>query len=131
MNLAEIQVAVVGRIESATGLLPVKQYAKHFDHGGNPYVELIISPSETESETVDGGDLMSGIILLKVFTPDDHGSNYPAIEAQKFLDLFPRDLEFDGIRIPKTGTIRLPVDNEDAWWYTPATIQYEADACKL
>ena len=128
MNLAEIQVAVVNRIESATGLLPVKQYAKRFNHGGSPYVELIISPSETELETVDGGDLMSGIILLKVFTPDDHGAHYPAEEAQKFLDLFPRDLEFDGIRIPRTGTIRQPVDNEDAWWYTPATIQYEADS---
>ena len=129
MTLNKIQQAVFDRVEAATGLLPIKYQHKAFNHNGSPYVEMIVSPLDTRAETIDGGDIMPGFIGFNVYVPSDYGVSYPASEGQKFVDLFPRDLRFDGVYIVDTGTIRASVEDDEVWRFTPVLIPYEADSC--
>ncbi len=127
-TLPDIQLSIYERVEAATGLLPLKHDDKVFKPNNSAYAELIISPVDTRSETIDGGDILPGFIVFNVYVPRNYGPYYPATEGQKFLDLFPRDLKLGQLRIMNTGTIRAPVENGE-WNFTPVLIEYEADSC--
>ena len=126
-TLTDIQLAVFERVRDADGLLPIKYQGKEYAHGDSAYVEVIVSPVETRAETIDGGDIMPGFIQFNVYAPNNYGALYGAIEGQKFVDLFPRDLRLGGMRILNTGTIRGIVE-DGAWDFTPVLIEYEADS---
>lgn len=127
-TLYDIQTAVIDRVEAASGLLPIKLQSKKFEHNDKPYADLMIEPTDTQIYTINS-DLLTGFILVNIYMPQDSGPMYPAQEGQKFLDLFPRDLVFDHVRIIKTGVILSP-KNKGAWDFTPVLIEYEAHSCR-
>lgn len=133
VTLNDIQLTVFNRIESASGLMPFRYQSKKLEPSleKSPHAEIIIAPMNTRSETVDGGDILPGYILINIHAPKNHGAFHPASEGQKFLDLFPRDLRMNDIRIKGTGTIQSPADNGKGWDITPVLIEYEADSCQI
>jgi len=130
-TLNDIQLEVFGRVQGAIRLLPIKYDAKDFKHGDLPFAELIIAPMDTQIDTVDGGDLLQGFILANMNAPKNYGANWAAIEGQKFIDLFPRDLMLTHFRITRTGTIKSPLPRGDDWQFTPVLIEYEANSCQI
>lgn len=125
-TLTSIQLAVFDHVKAAAGLLPIKKQGKKFDHNDQPYAALIISPMDTESETIDGGDRVRGFILFNIYTPKNYGANWAAAEGEKLIALFPRDSKLGPIRIDGTGSIRALYDNRKGWDITPTLVKYEA-----
>ena len=130
MTLNDIVGAVLDRLDTGVDLLPIKYDSAAFEHNGSPYVEMIVSPRDTQIETVDNGDLMSGFLVFNVYMPKQSGTFAAFAQGQKFIDLFHRGLQFGGVEITKTGTINNPV-HEESWDFTPVVIEYEARSCAI
>ena len=133
VNHNDILRAIRDRVEAAPAgtLLRHKWQHKEVDPKLGPYAEIILSPNQTDLATI-GSDELTGFILVNVYVGIDEGADYPAEEAQKYLDLFPRGLSFGpGVEIYKTGTILNPIQsrNREGWFYTPLRIPYRVLSC--
>ena len=134
MTVNDIQNAVRSHITSnQAGLLPVKWDDERIDHDDKPYLEVIISPDETDPAMIDG-DLLIGVLLGNVYFRKGTGANYPTIEAQKFIDLFPRGTQNIGgldIDITQTGTPLNPARDQQRpeWKYVSGLVRYDAASC--
>lgn len=128
MLLSQIQVAVFTRLNSASGLLPIAYPQKGiFQSNDQPYAAVSIEPFANREVVYCDGVMRSGYILINVFYPDNSGVVVPTQEAEKFIELFPENLEFDGITIPDTGDIKSAIDDTDhkGWFFIPVLIYFE------
>lgn len=133
MLVSDIQIAVYDRIEAAVLNSEVIRTAKArednpFQAGNEMYAEVIIKPFDNQTIAYCG-HLKSGFILVNVYAPSDSGAVAPTKEAERFLALFPEDLEFNGIKIPYTGNIKEPVTDRknNGWFFVPTPILFEAN----
>ena len=141
ITFPDIHEAVRGILElpaNAANLLPLKFYHKGHTVKANankPFAELIISPNQTQGSI--SGQFLIGVILINIYVPPNHGTEWPAEQAQKYLDLFPVGMHFVGpgteSQIFEPGTIQSA--REDAarndWCYTPTVIYYDARSCNV
>ena len=133
MNLPDIQIAAHARIQAAQTAGTVMQYIKYqdksFEHNNRPYAEIMIEPMESEG-IGPSGDFLRGFVLVNIYVPEDQGIEYPAQEAQKFLDLFPRGEEFNDITIVRSHIDGARDDpRRPKWRYTPMMAEYSARHC--
>lgn len=134
VTLDDISMAIYGRLEAnKQDLLPLKVTGKkEFKHNNQMYAHVMLSPNETYPDSIDGGDVLPGILEINIYFLRGKGEMDVNAEAQRFLDLFPRDEQFDGVRITRTGSILGTVEDRENkdWFYRPVLIDYEADSCQ-
>ena len=130
MLLSEIQAAVFSRARQASGLLPIIYDGKgdgSFEAESQPYATLSIVPLDNRERVYCSSTLKSGFILVNVFAPKGYGAFDATLEAEKFIALFPEELEFDGITVPDLGDIKGALnDDKSGWFYIPTLIYFEA-----
>ena len=129
MKLSDIRRAVAARVDDATGLVPVIHDRKgdgHYKSNGQPYAKVSIAPLDNREPVYCDSVMRSGYILANVYAQNGYGATGATMEAEKFADLFPEELEFAGITIPDEPNIREASDGPVGWFYVSTVIYFEA-----
>ena len=84
---------------------------------------LDILPAETVTVGLNGTQKNHGLIQISVYVPKGSAAHTASLQADKILELFPRNLTIGCIRIDKAGYVSPPIVT-DAWYVIPVTIPY-------
>lgn len=129
MLLSEIQRSIITRITDARvpDVFFKEQLTGDYERKNRMFSVVSIRPMDGRERVYCDSVLKSGFILANVFAPDGAGIDEPTKLAEKFLEIFPEELEFDGISIPNLGDIKgaLP-DDKPGWFYVSTLIYFEA-----
>lgn len=125
MALNTIKRKLFDRLESLT--LPAGVVILYPNIGANTpdtsHLVPFVIPNNTQAVDLVSTDRELGLFQVSVYVKQGVGELLSVDIAQVIIDGFPRNLDLDGVRIDKSGSIG-PSISDGGWSVTPVTISY-------
>ena len=123
MAIETIKTSLYTKLESLAGLPQIRYSNVDGVLPTGQYIRPDVLPATTDPVGIETTDRESGIFQVSIFTTKGGGELEAARITQILLSGFPRNLQLNGVRFDRTGSVGASLF-EGSWQITPVSFIY-------